>query len=187
MPGPDGFCNDVVVDHQGNVYATDSFANWVVRLERGGSELVPWATSPLFSAPPYTITLNGLVFDRGEHRLFVVRYDTGTLFSIPVEKDGSAGEPEAIPVDVPLELPDGIELVNHHTLLVVENVGRVSLLELEDGHAERTVLADGLREPTTAALADRSAWTVEGQLSQLFGDQNPVLPFRLVRVPLRER
>src|SRR5262245_40551286 len=109
MPGPEGFCNDVVVDNQGNVYATDAFANTVVRLQQGASELETWATSPLFSAPPFTITLNGLVFDRGEHRLFVVRSDNGTLFSIPVNHDGSAGEPVAIPVDVPLELPDGIE------------------------------------------------------------------------------
>jgi sugar lactone lactonase YvrE len=183
MPGPDGFCNDVIVDHQGNVYATDAFANSVVRLQRGASELETWATSPLFSAPPFTITLNGLVFDRGEHRLFVLRYDTGILFSIPVNHDGSAGEPVAIPVDVPLELPDGIEQLDAHTLLVVENGGRVSLLELSDGQAVRTVLAEGLSTPTTAALADRSAWVVEAQ----FSAETPVVPFQLVRVPLRPR
>ncbi len=183
MPGPDGFCNDVVVDHQGNVYATDAFANTVVRLRQGASDLETWATSPLFSAPPYTITLNGLVFDRGEHRLYVVRSDTGTLFSIPVNLDGSAGEPVAIPVDGPLELPDGIERVGPHTLLVVENGGRVSLLELSEGQAARTVLAEGLSTPTTAALADGSAWVVEAQ----FAAETPVVPFRLVRVPLGQQ
>jgi sugar lactone lactonase YvrE len=170
----------VVVDRQGNVYATDAFANTVVRLRPGASELETWATSPLFSAPPYTITLNGLVFDRSERNLFVVKSDTGTLFSIPVSLDGSAGEPVAIPVDVPLELPDGIELLGRDTLLVVENGGRVSSLELSHGHAVRTVLAEGLSTPTTAALADRSAWVVEAQ----FNAETPVLPFRLVRVAL---
>src|SRR5262249_49905203 len=143
----------------------DAFANWVVRLRPGASALETWATSPVFSAPPYTITLNGLVFDRSERNLFVVKSDTGTLFSIPVELDGSAGEPVAIPVDVPLELPDGIELLGPHTLLVVENGGRVSSLELSPGRAVRTVLTDGLSTPTTAALADRSAWVVEAQFS----------------------
>ena len=181
MPGPDGFCNDVVVDNQGNVYATDAFANTVVRLRQGASELETWATSPLFSAPPFSITLNGLVFDRGERRLFVVKSDTGTLFSIPVKDDGSAGEPVAIPVDVPLELPDGIELLGPTALLVVENDGRVSRLELSEGRAVRTVLAEGLSTPTTAALADRSAWVVEAQ----FFAETPVVPFQLVRVPLR--
>ena len=187
MPGPDGFCNDVVVDQKGNVYATDAFANWVVRLRPGASGLETWAASPVFSAPPYTITLNGLVFDRGERNLFVVKSDTGTLFSIPVKADGSAAEPVAIPVDVPLQLPDGIELLGPHTLLVVENGvadndGRVSSLELSQGKAVRTVLAEGLATPTTAALADGNAWVVEAQ----FNSETPVVPFRLARVPVRQ-
>jgi sugar lactone lactonase YvrE len=187
MPGPDGFCNDVVVDRQGNVYATDAFASWVVRLRAGASALETWATSPAFSAPPYTITLNGLVLDRSERNLYVVKSDTGTLFSIAVKPDGSAGEPVAIPVDVPLQLPDGLELLGPHTLLVVENGvtendGRVSSLELAQGKAVRTILAQGLATPTTAALADGSAWVVEAQ----FNSASPVVPFRLARVPLRQ-
>jgi hypothetical protein len=44
------------------------------------------------------------------------------------------------------------------------------------------VVADGLAEPTTAALYQRSAWVVEGQLSLLFGGGTPSLPFRVRRI-----
>lgn len=185
LPGESGFCNDVVVDHRGNVYATDAFANSVVRLTPGATELTTWATSPLFNGDPFAITLNGLVFDRSGRHLYVVRYDTGALFSIPVSEDGSAGAPQAITVDPPLEFPDGVELVDRDTLLVVENdVGRVSLVELENGSATKTVIASGLLEPTTAALWGGSAWIAEGQLSHLFSGGSPVLPFQVKRVPL---
>jgi hypothetical protein len=188
LPGESGFCNDVIVDRRGNVYATDSFANSIVRLQPGATELVTWATSPLFNAEPFSITLNGLVFDRSQRHLYVVRYDTGALFSIPVGLDGSAGEPSPIPVNPALEFADGIELVDDETLLVVENnVGRVSLVELEDGHGSKTVIASELLEPTTAALWGGSAWVAEGQLSHLFGDGQPTLPFQVKRVPIPER
>jgi sugar lactone lactonase YvrE len=187
LPGTDGFCNDVIVDRRGNVYATDSFANTVVRLECGASDLSTWASSPLFDAAPYSITLNGLVLDGSGSSLFVVRYDTGVLFSIPILPDGSAGDPQMVAVDPPLELPDGIELVQEDQLLVVEGVGRVSVVRMGPTGGSKTVLADGLLEPTTAALWAGSAWVSEGQASQLFGDEMPVLPFRVVRIPLRGR
>ena len=39
---------------------------------------------------------------------------------------------------------------------------------------------------TTATVFGGAAWVVEGQLDHLFGDNMPLLPFRVVRVPLPE-
>jgi sugar lactone lactonase YvrE len=186
MPGESGFCNDLVVNDEGTVYATDSFANTIVRLLPGADALETWASSPAFDAEPWSITLNGIAI-AGPRELYVVKSDTGELFSVPIASDGSAGDPQVIPVDPPLSLPDGLEIADDVSLVVVENTGAVARIELTGNHGHRSTLADGLSEPTTAALHRGSAWVVEGQLSHLFGAPGgPELPFRVVRVKLPE-
>lgn len=185
MPGESGFCNDLILDDQGHVYATDSLANTIVRLPADGAALEAWAADGAFAVGPGELSVNGIVFD-GEDRLYVVKYATGELFSVPILPDGSAGAAEAIQVDPPIQFADGLEMVDEDTLLVVENeIGQVSLVELSGGAGQKVVLANGLAEPTTAALLDDSAWVVEGQLSYLFGAPgNASLPFRVRRVGL---
>ncbi|RKH20056.1 hypothetical protein D7X74_05080 [Corallococcus sp. CA047B] len=184
LPGPSGFCNDVTLDAAGNVYATDSFANSIVRLALGGKELTTWATDEAFDpVTPGDITLNGIAYD-GAGGLHVVKSDTGTLFSIAIQADGSAGVPVAIPVTPAIESPDGLEWLDAQRLLVVENApGRASIVTLSGGTATKAVLANGFVEPTAAALTEGGAWVLEGQLGFLFGSPGvPSLPFRVHRL-----
>jgi len=185
MPGESGFCNDVTLDDEGNVYATDSFANTIVRLPDGGDALENWATSDAFADEPWAITLNGIEFD-GHDRLYVVKSSTGELFSVRIKADGSAGAPRAITVNPPLEMPDGLEIAGDGTLVIVENTGSVASVDLCGSSGQKSVLAGGLLEPTTAAIHRGSAWVVEGQLSLLFSGGDPSLPFRVKRVALDE-
>lgn len=182
LPGDSGFCNDVTLDDDGNVYATDSFANTIVRLPVGGEELEAWLTHALFAAGPGEITLNGI--DHMDESIYVVKYATGELFNVGIASDGSAMAPLLLPVDPPIQFPDGLKVIGDDTLLVVENdVGRTVLVDLAAG--TKSVIANGLREPTTAAIHDGSAWVVEGQLSYLFGAPGePSLPFGVQRVAL---
>jgi sugar lactone lactonase YvrE len=184
MPGDSGFCNDVVIDATGTVYASDSFANAILRVAPGGQTIETWATSDQFAAEPWSITVNGLVHDGGNH-LYVVKYDSGELFSIEIRADGSAAEPVKIPVEPALVAPDGIELVDAQTLLVVENTtGQVVTVHLTNGRGHKTVIASGLIDPTTAAILGDDAWVVEGQM-RLFGTgERPTLPFAVHRIAL---
>ncbi|GMU01498.1 hypothetical protein KH5H1_56180 [Corallococcus caeni] len=184
MPGESGGCNDVTLDAAGNVYATDSFANTIVRLPVGGSQLETWASDAAFEASePGAFTLNGLTWDGG-NTLYVVKTDTGDLFSIAIQPDGSAGAPVAIPVSPALETPDGLEWVDDGRLLVVENsAGRASLVTLAGGSGTKEVLANDFLEPTAVALTQEGAWVLESQLSILFGQPGlPSLPFRARRI-----
>ena len=185
LPGASGFCNDLTLDGKGNVYATDSFANTIVKLPAGGAQLQTWRASAAFAAGEWENTLNGIAY-AGKDRLYVVKYVTSQLFGVPILPDGSAGEPELVAVEPPIAFPDGLEVIDGKTLVVVENdIGQVAMVKLSNKGGEKTVLANGLLQPTTAALHHGSAWVVEGQLSYLFGAPGaPSLPFRVWRAAL---
>ncbi|MCY1032158.1 hypothetical protein OV207_11870 [Corallococcus sp. BB11-1] len=184
LPGASGFCNDVTLDAVGNVYATDTFANTVVRLALGGDALTTWASDAAFAPTAEgNFTLNGIAFDKSGG-LYVVKSDTGTLFFIAIQPDGSAAAPVTIPVAPALESPDGLEWVDAQRLLVVENApGRASIVTLTGGTGTAEVLANGFVEPTAATLTEEGAWVLEGQLGFLFGGPGaPSLPFRAHRL-----
>jgi hypothetical protein len=48
----------------------------------------------------------------------------------------------------------------------------------------RSIDAARLLRPTTGAIRDGRAWVAIGQLTSLFGDRKPVLPFRVLSMPL---
>lgn len=182
LPGGN-LCNDLALDAGGNLYATDSFNGTIYRLPAGGGAMEPWAQDAAFGGSGAEITLNGIAFDGGTN-LYTVKYNTGELFRIAIEADGSAGAVTPIAVDPPLVWADGLKALDDATLLVVENdAGRVSLVDLSGDQGAKTVLANELAEPTTAAVLGDSAWVVEGQLSIWFGAPGePELPFRVQRV-----
>lgn len=184
MPGEVSFCNDVTVDAAGNVYVTDSFGNAVFRLAVGGTALAMWSSDAVYEpSEPGLITLNGIAYD-GASRLYVVNSDSGALYAIDIQPDGSASAPVTIPVTPALETPDGVEWVDSRRLLVVENtVGRASLVTLAEGSGAKEVLANGFVEPTAAAITQEGAWVLESQMGFFFGTPGtPALPFRAYRV-----
>jgi hypothetical protein len=72
-------------------------------------------------------------------------------------------------------------------LLVMEGaVAAVSLLDITGDGTTRTVVADGLDAPATAAIVDSDAWVVQGQLDHWLGydPAPPTVPFTVVRVAL---
>ena len=177
LPGG-GFCNDIAVDGEGNLYVTDSFAPRILILPAGASELATWLEEPAFGGEGFN--LNGVAVAGGT--LQVVKYNTGELFRIPIGEEGAAGPVEIAALDRGLELPDGLR-ADGGDLLVVEGVGRLSRVT-PDGTV--TTVAEGLDGPTSVAVSGRDAWVVEGQLGNLFDPASgaPDLPFRLVRVAL---
>lgn len=183
LPGG-GFCNDMALDQAGNLYVTDSFAPRILVLPAGGDALEPWIEDEArFGGEGFN--LNGIV--AADDQIYTVKYNSGELFRIPVMGDGSAGAPVSIALDRALELPDGLKLERSGVLLVVEGVGRLTRITLDDDdRAEVTVVRDGLDGPTTVAVLGDEAWVAEGQLGHLFDSSlgDPDLPFQLVRVPL---
>jgi len=185
-PVPGGtVCNDLALDDEGNLYATDTLNETIYLLPAGGDAVVPWLQHDLFGGAEGEFTLNGIAFDGGSN-LYTVEYTSGELYRIALEADGTPGAITPIAVQPPLAWADGLKVLDEDTLLVVENdLGQVSRVDLSGAEGVKTVIAEGLAEPTTAAIRGDSAWVVEGQLSFYFGyPGEPTLPFRVRRVHL---
>ncbi|HEU4407146.1 MAG TPA: hypothetical protein VFS43_17890 [Polyangiaceae bacterium] len=180
LPQGSTVVNDMALDAAGNLYATETVQHVIFRLRPGASALEVWAESDAFGGADFT--LNGIAFD-GASNLYTVKYLTHELYRVPIGPGGAAGEPVRIEVVPPIEFPDGIKAIDATTFAVAENdVGKVSIVKVSGDRAEKTVLANGLAEPTTLAIVGPNVWVAEGQLSFFFGAPGaPTLPFKLRR------
>jgi sugar lactone lactonase YvrE len=194
-----GFCNDIAFDADGNLYATDTFGDSatnatamrqsrIIRvpaddvMTEGSAEV--WLEHASFNVADTAFGLNGIDAD-GSDRIFVVRSAGGQIFEVPIESDGSAGEPAPLTTSVALESGDGLKFQGDSLLLVQSStLTRVAL----PGGAVTTLTPAALATEflTTFAVYGSAAWVVEGQLDHLLGldPDPPELPFRVVRVLL---
>jgi sugar lactone lactonase YvrE len=157
------FPNGFAFDNRGDLYATESFSmvgmaptgqGGIWRIARDGT-VEPWLRHPLLTGvgiggnPP--VGANGIAFLRGE--LFVANTDKGLVVRIPIEKDGSPGEPTAWKQvqDVPESalhgkplpvMPDGLALDVHGNVYVVV-LSRNAIVRID---------ARGQHQDTVAAL-----------------------------------
>jgi len=176
------FCNDLVFDAAGTLYATDSLTGTILRLPAGGSALETFLTdAQLAPAAPGAFAADGIVV--AGDALYVNRFDTGALFRVDIATKALT----PITVTPALAAPDGMRALDDHTLLVVEGgAGRLSKVTIDGTTATATPVASGLDQPTSVVVARGSAWVSLGQLGRLFAmpPQTPNLPFAVVRVDL---
>lgn len=189
-----GFCNDIAQDQRGNLYITDS-AGWRIMRVAAADRLAntpaeTWLSDPRFALNPGEgtgLSVNGIAFNERGNNLYVVNITRGELYEIKVKGNGNPGKVETIQLNRPLNGPDGIEVIDRNTLLVVENFsGALSFVELRGKRGTVSVYASGLGDsPTTTDIFADQYWTVIGQLDRLFlGNPNPPsLPFQVVTTP----
>lgn len=160
-PGTGGFLNDLVVTPRGDVYVTDSFRPtlWHVTADQvraGGG--TPQALD-VSSGIPFQagFNLNGIV-DKGGRRLVVVQSNTGKLFRIDLNHDGSAID-EIDEIDG-VSVPGGDGMILDRGRLVVVQGGppaQLSFVKLEDGarrgEVRGTQTSTKLKGPSTVARA----------------------------------
>ncbi len=206
--GGQGFCNDVAVDPDGNIYATDSFGGRIVRVAAADTDadgnVEEWLKDDLLAGNEMNpFGANGIVYHEGV--LVVVNFSKGTVVLVPIDDaDGSAGTPISVALTnakdeaVTLQGPDGVKVLDaaNDVLILVEGGGsgaltKVSLSELDTAAPKGAVevIASRLDVPTTVAvdLNEGAAYVVEGQLDHLFTPDDvgpPQLPFGVVRVDL---
>jgi sugar lactone lactonase YvrE len=179
-----GRCNDLAIDSHGTIYATDSASPRLLRLVRGAGALEVWLEGEGLAG-----YLNGIVAD-GRDRLHLVTSDAGGLLRIGVQPDGRAGVVQTVTLSRKLTGPDGIEMFDDDTAIVVESSWNVSRIDVTDNDGRPTGLVSQIarvRRPTTLALWDGAAWIVEAQLLSLNNPDaggSPELPFVVFRVEL---
>jgi outer membrane protein assembly factor BamB len=177
------FCNDLAFDGAGNLYATDSFSGAIVELAAGRDGVETFVQDPRFAAIAQgAFGLDGIAYD-GAGALYVDTLDTGGLYRVAL----ATGEITEIATSTPLAGPDGLRVVDAHTLLVIEGgAGKLTKLAVTGDAATAITLASDLDQPTGVVVARASAWVSQGQLGRLFASppQAPNLPFAVKRVGL---
>ena len=109
--------------------------------------------------------------------------NSGELFRIDVGDNGKPLDFIKIDLPRPLNAPDGIKAINKNNLLVVENKGSLTKINLSDPITLK-ILKDNLDTPTTVAMRGKIAWVLQAQFAHLFGDEKdiPPGPFEIIGV-----
>lgn len=145
LPGSEAiaFPNGLAFGGRGTLYVADSVSGavWAITKD-GGVEL--WAQSPLLagddSGPlPFPVGANGIAY---RHRtLYVTNSERGSIVTIPVNSDGSAGTPNLLVEDPALGGADGIALDVHGNLYVAV-IGQSTVVRIPPDGSTVTVIAD---------------------------------------------
>jgi sugar lactone lactonase YvrE len=169
--------NALAFDPRGNLYVTDSILGAVWRIAPGGSAEL-WVQDELLEGNGsfglgFPIGANGIVYRHDS--LYVANTERGSLVRIPVDKDGSAGEPELLMETPDLIGADGIALDVHGSIYVGVNGADVILRFEADGSARTTIAtpADGLQTPSSLAFGtghgDRRSLFITNYLAEAPG------------------
>lgn len=180
FPNDNALCNDIAIGTDGTAYATDTLANRIMRLKKGGSALDVWIKDDKLAGA------DGIAFGDND-TLYVNTVTTGHLFRIPINKDGSAGAITQIQPSQELSRPDGMRTLGKNEFLLIEGAGRLDRVTISGDSAKIDVIKDGFNGPTAVTQTGKIAWVLEGKLNYMndpkLKDQDPG-PFKAYAVPI---
>jgi sugar lactone lactonase YvrE len=180
FPGDTGLCNDIAISPDGAAYVSDTTANRILRLKKGGSALDVWMKDDKLAG------IDGIAFG-DPATIYFNTVTTGHFFRVPVKADGTAGELAELKPSQPLSRPDGMRTLGKNTFLMIEGAGRLDRVTVEGDNARIEVLKDGFNGPTAVTQTGKTAWVLEGKLNYMndpkLKDQDPG-PFKVYAVPL---
>lgn len=173
-----GRCNDIVVDRDGNVFATDTPNGRIVKLTPNGA-MSNWVQDARLAG------IDGIAF--GPNNTIVVNtVTTNLLFSIAMRPDGTAGAVTQLELSQPLNGPDGMRPGKDGKLLIAENrVGRISQVAISGNKATIEVLKEGYVTPTAMTLAGNTIWVLEAKFALRNDPSKNPNPFTVQPLPVR--
>ncbi|MFY1692071.1 hypothetical protein [Plantactinospora sp. WMMB782] len=145
-----------------------------------GGTLSVWSADPAFSQPTGGLQINGIAYD-GRSSLYTTNYSGGRLVRVDIAADGSARPAVVVPVSRPLQNPDGIRMLDTNRLVVTENAGPVTVIDVRTGAVTDYATVD---QPSSVVRVGDWLWVAEGQILRLQTGQQPNLPFKIRRLPV---
>lgn len=148
------FPNSVAFDKRGTMYVTDTILGAVWRVPKGGSA-EPWIVDPLLAGDgsigfPFPIGANGIAVRHGT--VYVGVTEQGSIVSIPVRPDGSAGD-ASVWFQQAGAIVDGLALDVHGNIYFANPVPGAVFRVNTDGSVDQLATnADGLDGPTSVAF-----------------------------------
>ena len=142
------FPDDVDIDDVGNIYLADlTYAGiWKITLD---GKVTLWSEHPLlhWTATPYSgfpLGVNVLVLDAGQRNIYAATSGDPLVLRIPIQADGSAGEP--IVISRGHTLLDGMALDEAGNIYVSE-IFRNEIIRLSPDGSRRVVVANSGSAP----------------------------------------
>jgi len=192
-----GFPNDLVFDSDGNLFVTDPFLGRIWRVDPAGTA-TDWLTDPVLRGDPpggylylHDFGVDGIAFDRNEHRLYVGNLDHGEIIRIQVRHDGSASAPQVWVRDERLLGADGITFDRTGTLYVAVN-GQDQVLAIAPSRRISVLAYHGVLDGPSAVVLSpdqRTLYVSNFAISSAFGtprSRHPLEPApSLVSLELR--
>lgn len=189
---PISFCNDLVTDDDGTVYATDSANPTIYKIDPATKVLSTLVSAPEFApVAPGAIGLNGLDLSPDGERLLVVKTVPAAIFSVPLADPQAfvpvltSGDNFGGPVGDPrFPGPDGAEFLGDQLYVVYD--GGVQQLSFagddwtQAGVKTTTAVPGGL---TSATVAEDQLYVIDSEVFRvLYLSLPPILPFAISRV-----
>jgi sugar lactone lactonase YvrE len=153
LPGDNSVCNDFSIGPDKALYVTDTANGKIYRLAPGAS------AADLFLQHQALMGIDGITFLDGT--LYVNNVKTNTLYRIPVDSSGKAGQPVELSLDQPVKGPDGMRAANGKLFLAENGSGKVSVITVDGDKGTVTVIKEGLKTPTAVEPAGDSLWIAE--------------------------
>jgi len=160
--GP-AMCNDMTIDANGDVYASETSGGRIFKLANGGEVFEQWAADPEFAS------IDGISFGPGG-ALYANAIQRNTLLEVHRNDDGSFASVEVLETSAPLGGPDGLRPLDDTRMVQSEgNAGTITVLTFaEDGPVQVDVIADGIDYASSVTMTGGRAFYPEGKLSYMF-------------------
>lgn len=160
LPGEKALANDFVLDAQGALYVTNTFAPQILRLKPGAAAFDVFVENEALKNG-----LDGIAFG-SDGNLYVNTFLGGELFRVDF-KDGTAGAVTKLETTRPLKFPDGLCSFKDG-FLMVEGSGALSRVTVSGSQARLDPIGQ-FAGPTGVTVAGDRIWVAEGQLGLLSG------------------
>jgi len=144
------FPNDVAIDSHGNVYMSDLTYSGIWKISPDGKKVDLWSAHPLlnWSPRPYSgnpLGVNDIVLDKQEKNIYAVTDGDPMVLRIPIEEDGTAGEPKPLQ-PAGASIYDGVELDAKGNVYVSEILRNEIWVISPDG-SQRILIANKMNAP----------------------------------------
>jgi len=150
LPGDNNLCNDFSVGPDGALYVTDTNGGRIFRVKAGA------AAGELLLEDHLLEGVDGIAFLDG--LLYVNNVATNALYRIPLDKDGKAGTPQPIALDLQIDGPDGMRAANGKLFLGENRGGKADMIAISGDQGHVTVLLEGLGAATAIQPAGKILW-----------------------------
>jgi|GEM_PF-3730844 len=169
---PDEICcpNGLAFDKHGDLFITESINGGIWKVAKGHRVATLWLTHDQLVPPADgAFGANGIAYKNGA--FFVANTDKGTILKVPINHDGTPGEPAVFASG--LNGPDGVTLGPNGDLYVACAYGG-QLVRLADDGAMEVLIDKDLGYPTTPAIVKGRGDRLTAYIANFFSSMNGV-------------